>query len=668
MFIYGKVQLQFMKALKYLSVMLSIILCSLQTVWSGGDAVVEKTILPSLNKQRASNAFYNTIHFQKLSASRFLPLFNVTGIGSWASPRTVITLDGLPYNGYPFGMQSIDLVPVDLVTIDTLVAKTGVGVIQSGPVSGGTIDFVRSEIPDSFSIDTRLFTGSETGDPLIHIFSRPDERHINKNKVGPSFALSISNKNNNWAYRLSGGGFFYFTTGSVNDGIIGQYNRELLNRQNRQVKVIGEIRYTIDEHRALDFFAAGINLFGWEMSPFTSLFNHYTNISNTGRIRYTDTSSGFTIALVRDESFVWTKQITGSLPTSLRTTEWMLYPRYDISLNNAIDVTVSSYAGLINAIDRSDDNPRRQPVLLQNVSAIHWGFGIDFNYAANRLFSSAGIRIDSQYEYSPELSGELLLEYRTGSSSKLYTLFGTAAYFPDYLEQYGYFFTERSIDNTDESGEFEISGNPDLDPERVHEIKAGYSQTNNHLTVSAELFGRWTENQLMQIATRSYRPADTGELLRSANYGNNGHRFVPGITLQLDVKPVGFLRISSEHQYIDNAEIRSLPRYKNIHAFEFLLPLDVVFDVSLTYTGSTVWEEFILAPEDDAFEGAGFDGTIRSATILDMSVSRRFEKFYFANGLEVSIQAQNFFNEPYRRIPIGNFIDRAVFVYVSFGL
>jgi len=656
-----------MNTCKYLILFLCIFQCVNQTAFSDED-VVKKTIIPSLNKQRASNVFYSTIHFQKLSSSRFLPVFNVTGIGSWASPRNVITIDGLRYNGHPYGIHSIDLVPIDLVTVDTLVAKTGSGVMRSGPVIGGAINFVRSEIPDSFSIDARIFTGSETGDPLIHLFTRPGEGHVNKNKVGPSFALSLSNAGNNWAYRLSGGGFFYFTTGSVNDGIIRMYNEELMNRQNRQVKVIGEARYTIDETRSIDIFAAGINLFGWEMSPFTSLFNHYTNISNTGRIRYRDSASGFSIAFVRDESFVWTKQLTGTLPTSLRTTEWMLYPEIDFDVNDNFALSLNSYVGLMNAIDRSGDHPRRQKVLLENVSATHWGAGIEFNSTIGRLFSAGGLRIDSQYEYAPEMSGELLIEYQIGANGRLFTSFSTTAYFPDYLEQYGYHYTERNIDNSEISDEFVISGNPDLEPERVHEIKAGFSNNNNVFDIQGEVFGRWTENQIVQIAERSYRPADTRELLRSASYVNDGERFVPGVTIQLAVTPVDFLRVSSEHQYVDNSELRSLPRYKNIHSFEFLLPLDVVFDVSLSYVGENFWKEFVLAPEDDAFEGVGLEGIVRSATVFDISVSRRFEKFYFANGLEVSIQAQNFFNEPYRRLPIGNFIDRAVFVYLSFGL
>ncbi len=635
---------------------------------ASNSGVDEKRLTPSLNKQRASNAFYQSIHFQKISASRFLPLFNVAGTGNWASPRTVITINGVPYTGYPFGMQSIDLVPVDLVTVDTLVAKTGAGMMQSGPVSGGVIDIVRSPIADSFTVDARLFTGSETGDPLIHIFTRPERRHRNKNKVGPSFALSISNKSDKWAYRISGGGFFYFTTGSVNDYTIGQYNRNLLPRQNRQVKVIGEAVYTIDDDRSIDFFAAGINLFGWEMSPFTSLFNHYTNISSTGRITYKDTSSGMSAALIRDESFVWTKQLTGALPGALRTTEWTLYPVYEIPVGNAFNVSVFSNLGLINAVDLSGGDPRKQALLLQNVSSIQWGGGIGFGYSAGRLSSSAGLRLDSQYEDPPEASGELTFRYRSGQTGILHTSFSSAVYFPDYLERYGKFLSIRDIDDVSGHEEFVITGNPGIQPERVQEIKSGYLQTGSNYSISMELFGRWTENQIVQHTARSFRPVDTGEILRSATYINDGSRFVPGITVQLDTRPFDFLRVSSEHQYIDNSDMRSLPRYKTINAFEFLLPLDVVFDISIMHIVKSFWIEFVLAPEDDPFLGEGFDGVIRSATVFDMSVSRRFERFYFANGLEVSVQAQNFFNEPFQRIPIGNYIDRAVFVYVSFGL
>lgn len=630
--------------------------------------VGQKQRMPSLNKQRASNVFYNSIHFQKMSASRFLPLFNITGVGSWESSRTIITIDGIPYNGYPLGMNSIDLSPVDLITVDTLSVKSRTGILKTGISAGGSIDIIRSSIPDISQLDIRIFTGSETSDPLIYLFTRPERTHINKNKVGPSFALSFSNRKNKWSYRISGGGFFYFSTGSVNDFTINRYNGELFNRQNRQVKVIGEAVYHIDDHRTIDLYAAGINLFGWEMSPFTSLFNHYTNISNTGRITYTDSSSGISVALVRDESFVWTKQLTGTLPGSLRATEWTFYPGYDFPVIDNINISVFANIGLINVNDLSDGKSLTQEFLIQNVSSVQWGGGFEFEYVSGRLFSSAGIRVDSKYEYSSAMSAEFLVRYGLGKFASMYAALGSSTYFPGYFERYGKFQTTRERAGKPETDEFTIKGYPNLQPERIREIKIGYKHANKRMKISTGLFGRWTERQIVQDISRSFRPKDTGEILRSATYSNDGSRFVPGVAFQLDIKPVRYLRITSGHRYIDNSEIRSLARYKTINSFEILLPLEVVFDITATHIGKSFWHDFVLIPDDDDYLRKGFDGRIDETTVIDMAVSRRFERFYFANGLEVSVQAQNLLNAPYRRIPVGNFIDRAVFVYVSFGL
>jgi hypothetical protein len=633
------------------------------------DGIIGKKLFsPSMDKQRASNVLYQSVHLQKVSATRFLPLFNITGVGSWFSPRTTITLDGIPFRGYPFGIHSIDLVPVDLVTVDTLAARTIIGTLHSGPSPGGSIDIAIRPIPDSLALDIRLFTGSETGDPLVHLFTRPERSYPNKNKVGPSFALSISNKLNNWTYRISGGGFFYFSTGSVNDFTIGRYHSELIRRQNRQIKAIGEAEYTIDGHRSLVLYTAGINLFGWEMSPFTSLFNHYTSVGGTGRITYRDTASGFVIALVRDEGLTRTEHIYGTLPGELRITEWSLYPSYETKLMGKLDVAIFSNLGTFKAVDRSGEGTANQAFLQRDVSALEWGAGIEFGYSYGQVFTSGGFRIDSKLNYAPEAAGDLMLQYRSSRFGTFYTSFGTSAYFPTYLERYGYFKTVRAADTSEVLPEFVISGNRELRTERVYEIKKGYVYSNRNLTITTDVFGRYLKNRVNQHTSRSYRPVETGEILRTATYRNDDGGLIPGLTFRLDAGIFPFLLISTGHHYVDNSNMSSIPRYKSSTTFGLLLPLGVESEITLTHTGKTFWREFILAPQDDALLQTGFGGEIPSATVTDVTVSRRFERFYFANGLEISAQMQNIFNVPFQRIPVGNYIERAVFVYVFFGL
>jgi hypothetical protein len=623
-------------------------------------------VTPSLNKQRASNAFYNSIHFQKLSASRYLPIFNIPGIGDWSSSRTVVVLDGVPYYGYPFGMRSIDLLPVDLVTVDEIHARWRIGAGAGGPVPGGMIDIKRSAIPDSLSVGVRLFTGSETGDPLVHIFTRPERSHINKNKVGPSFAGSISNRINRWSYRVSGGGFFYFTTGSINDVTINRYNREIANRQNRQVKAAAEAAYAIDDDRSVELYAAGINLFGWEMSPFTSLFNHYTNVSTMGRLRYRDDGRRISLTLARDESLVWTKPLHGTLPGALRTEIWNLYTQIERSVSSRLRITLFGDIGIFNATNLDEDKTGRQYFLAQSVSSVQWGGGAAIGYERGRFANRTAVRVDSRLDHTGELSADTGFRIDLGSSHVVKASAATSVYFPEYLERHGIFRTTREIQSAQET--FTVTGNGGLQPERVYETSAGYVYAVSNARLTAELFGRWTDNPIKHSVQRAYRPSSTRDILRSLTYQNAGARFVPGGTVQIAVSPASFLNITTEHQYLDNSDIRSLSRYKNITALEFLLPLGALLDVTVSHTGKTFWREYVLSPEQDEYLGEGYNGIVPAATVFDVGVSYRFERFYFAKGLEVRLEAQNLINERLRRIPFGNLIDRAVFVYASFGL
>jgi hypothetical protein len=648
-----------------------LIFVSSQSLPAQGGAMSD-IIVPSLTKKRAGSALNNHIHFRKLSATKFLPVFSIIGTGSWESPRTVITIDDIPYRTFAAGIPSVDLVPLDLIVIESIITDRHTGVGRSGPTPGGALHLHRQPLPDSLSIGVRLFTGSETGDPLVHLFTRPEMRHVNINKVGPSFALSAGNRSGDWSYRISGGGFFYFSTGSVNDVSIGRYSGELVNRQNRQVKVTAEAGYRIDDSGELSLFASGINLFGWEMSPFNSLFNHYTGLGSTVRIGYTDRPSGLSVSVSRDDMFTWSKEITGTPAYGWHATTYGVYPILRRQVSDVSDLTIFAHAELLLAAD--DGGPEttgRQHFLSDDVSEGNWGIGFGFERRSAATFSYSGkVHVDGHSVFSPAISGEVSLELQLNDLHAVRLHAGSAVYFPNYIERYGIIQTTRERTQTEIPDTFFIAGNPDLKIERTNELTLTFvsGERTHSFTFEATLLGRWMKSGIRHEVLRSVRTSVTADIVRTLRYRNDETRFVPGAVLQCTYRPYSFVTVSSEHSYIDNSSEPEFPRYVGIHSVDIRLPLDIYFDLAVNYSGSSIWEQFRVAEEDDDRYGQGFSGTVPAATVFDIALGRRFGDFYFAKDLDLRLQATNVFNAPVRRIPVGNYLTRAVIVYVSFGL
>jgi hypothetical protein len=637
-----------------------------------GDSTGELYHYSSLTKQRSSSLFYNNIYVEKITASRFLPIFNLSGTGEWTSPRSSILIDGIPYNGYLLNLKSIDLVPLDIIVLESIDIEYHpvAGKYTSGP--GGILALRLSYIPDTLSVHVRIFTGSETGDPLIYLFTRPELSHTNKNKIGPSFAASMSNRKGQFRYRVSGGGFFYFSTGSVNDFIFAAYDRELLSRQNRQVKISVDGSYELDGYRRISFMAAGLNLFSWEMVPFTSTFQHYTQIASTLRGTYRDDRRELSISLVRDESYIWMKDTYNTAGAGVRLTEYAFYPSLNILSSKLFTVDMHgsvTYADY--GVPDSKDSDLYQRLLGRNDNALIWGLGIHMQKVTDtRLLPQIRIRYDKQYDYSGAFSGDASIQYTLFGKSTVSLFGGSVIYFPDALEKYGRFETARLTEDFNTYENFSIRGNPDLSPERSYNIgiQFAYKQLNGAIHVSGDLFYRRIENPIAQYPMRIVRSLYPGEIIRSAEYRNLTTRSFTGTVWTFACMPFPFLSIEADFRYLDNRQIRFLPAYKANGLLGIILPLDILFTMSMSYSDRIVYDDFTVSPEDDYFRFAGVQGSIAGTAAVDLSVGRKFTRFYYLKNMELRLEAQNIFNNPVRRIPIGNLIERALFVYLAFGL
>jgi hypothetical protein len=131
---------------------------------------------------------------------------------------------------------------------------------------------VRKKISDDMKIKTRFYLGSETGDPLIHIYTRNDAELINKNKIIPSGSFSVENTINDFKYRITGGYYGFFTTGAENDTEIQKISSYYYSKQNKQFLASFQAGYNFDEKKHLEFEAGLISYYGWDIPPFIELF------------------------------------------------------------------------------------------------------------------------------------------------------------------------------------------------------------------------------------------------------------------------------------------------------------------------------------------------------------------------------------------------------------
>ncbi len=626
----------------------------------------------SLTKQRTSSLFYNSVYVEKLTATRFLPVFNLPGTGEWTSPRSVLLIDGIPSDISLLNLRSLDLIPLDVLALEETGIDYHPGAGMYLPTSGGALSMKLSGIPDTLTVRARLFTGSETGDPLIYIFSRPDFPHTNKNKIGPSFALAVSNGNGKWRHRVSGGGFFYFSTGSVNDRFFRTYDSELMNRQNRQIKFALDGSYSPDRNNTFSYAAAGLNLFSWEMAPFTSTFQHYTQMVSTFRFGYTGSASGLSVNLVREESHTWMKESYRTDGGALSMTGYGGYASLRAFSMRGLSFTVNLSINH-SVADRlpEKEGPGYQALLLRKVEGWQWGIGGIFSQENASSFTyRAGIRIDGHYAYSARVSGEGVVEFEISDPVRISIFTSSAVYFPLPLERYGSFITARTTSNTAQVEEFRIQGNPGLTTERTESagMRISLESSDRKYTGMFDGFIRSTRDPVAQMPGRIVRSSHPGDIVREARYENLPDRMITGFAGAAGLSPFSFFTLNAEFQYLDNSDAPYLPRTKATLQTLCRLPLNIYLDVTLAFSGRAFFSDFFVSPENDYDTGFGVDGVIPASAVVDFSIARTFEGFYFMKEFEIRAEAQNIFNEPVRYLPIGNYIDRAVFIYASFRI
>ncbi len=161
------------------------------------------------------------------------------------------------------------------------------------------------------------------------------------------------------------------------------------------------------------------------------------------------------------------------------------------------------------------------------------------------------------------------------------------------------------------------------------------------------------------------RSLDVQDIVRDAIYvnGKNGEYF--GINLSAGYKPVDFIKASASYNYNNARNFSYLTENKFLFNVVFNIAENGFVHVSYFNSGASEWESFKVKKDNDYFSDSGFEAKLESFYNFNLGIEQKLINFYGINSLSIGLNIENIFNERIKYLPIGNYIDRTILLFVS---
>jgi hypothetical protein len=613
-------------------------------------------ILPSygssqtaISETRFDKHLRSNFHINLVTAADHLPLFLNNPLDHWTAPKSSLLIDGISFDQFPFNLASINLLPVDIPVASKIEHRSNPRISLLNSTSTGYVNFINNNnLTDSFEVKFRLFTGSETGDPLIHIYTRDDLIQTNKNKIPPSGSFSLSNKSEDLSYQLSSGYYGNFSTGSVNDGIISNKSRYFYGKQNKQIFVGTRLNFK-DKY---SFGASGISYYGWDIPPFMTTFIHFETYLYTLRASAIGIFDDFSVFIVNDGSITKVHNINRTDPGKVHLTGYKLIPVYERELD-AITLKLSGELNYNTAKDLTVPDNTSQKFFVNNPSETGYAFSVLSSYKIKQnVKTQINVRYDRHYVQNSALSGYFNFEWLLSEHDLIEFNISSVSLFPGLTELYGSFYSIVRQDT------LRISGNRSLLAGRNTHAGIKYQRGFGKFDAQIELFKEQGENQIRQRTLRTITEAP-GEILREAVYINAPIKNTSGMKLSLmyDLSPV---KILTSWNYTDNSDIPYFPRNSVFAKLTYRLPVNSDLTLTALHNSRTLWEEYIVEPENDFYIGSGNNGILGNNLSFDLTYYQYLNEFLFLKNLVLGLIVSNIFNNKVRYLPAGNFLERTI--------
>lgn len=600
--------------------------------------------------------------FRNFRSTRFLPIISISGMDDFTSPSSFFLIDGTGFNLFPLNHKTVDLVPVDLLNIEKINIRKNVA---ANDYYKENIRINSKAIPDSTKLSFRAFTGSETGDPLVHTFTRSDLNISNVNKIVPSFVLSYSDKIRHIKYRLTGGYFGFFSTGSFNDPVIENLNPYFFGRQNKQFISSGEAEYVSPAGSQIKLSGSFLSYYGWDVTPFITTFAHFESYSYRTRLQYINHKKDFSISVSKDGLITETHPAYGMDPLKYSIDEHSMHLDYKPLHDDFITTNISQRISLTTAQNLLPSNNLTPQHYFNNDikrTTFYTMVGTSIN-----LLNDLNSDIYLQYEYGLNkqsgLSGGVEVSYIAADKHSFIIDLNTQTKYPSIDELFGNFGFRRQPDMNSAIKEFHISGSSNLSYERSNEASLSYLLQDENRYLRVKLFFLLRDNMITQSSDEVIRSYFPGDVIRNSQYINNVQKKFYGMNISFSNKLFDLLLLKAYYKFTDNRELLSVPKHHAVITSTLSLPFFARISAVYLHQSKTFWSEYSLT-----LPSVGIDhlpGHLSGFGSFSLSYEQELRNLFFIDEIIIRLAVENVFDKNIIVIPAGNRLDRTITLSVS---
>lgn len=614
-------------------------------------------------EQRISDQLARSSLAQLLSATRYVPVLSLRGLGNWSAPANIVELKGMPFETFLLNLVSPDYVPFDLIQADAIQMDPRPSLAEAGSYPSGRIVLQSRSFSDSLEVRGRAYGGSETGDVILDEYTKDNLPFYNRNKIGFSGSGMVEGRAGDYGYRLMVAGFNYFSVGYEDrDRIILSYiDASTFSRPNRNYVGAAELEWKGKNGRSISVYA-GVNAFtAWEQIPFTSTFGFFSGSIGTIRLSAPNLLPFLTLGIRRDEGVVSMRNQKGTAGGEYdeSVSGIHLLPHFDLGRSFRISLPLEC---VVREITIPAGNTQ---FFTQNDLRKAWAVGIrgEAGFSDGQLL--VAVRAEQGGNGQGWFSATLGAQVRTSDHSQVEVTVSSLARSPSALEQHGIFSVTRVRQPLGEIDTFTVKGNPGLLASRTIGGDATFT-ISGAVRTTFSVFAYTIDNEIRRRPTMSIRSAYPGDLVFSGKYENHDRAWYGGFEARLGAD-IGE-RMGAEIGYAWTQNHAQLPRHQVRLRGTWKLTARTTGSVSFQGMTRTHWPELAVSSANDEFAGAGSDGMLPEYWSLDCSVIQDLGAVWFLGQLQARLELQNLLNRELRMFPIGVTRDFAVIGYLTMKL
>ncbi len=594
------------------------------------------------SNSRTGDYFLYNSKFVHQSISRSLPVIALSPGDLFSSPAQNTKTGNNLFSVSAFNFFSPDFNPHDILNIKSVNIKTYPHLEKLNSLPSGLITFNDSEIPDSTEFKIHTYLGGETGDPLIHIYTKPELSPVNKDKIIPSVSFSLAGKLDRIKLRFTGAYHGFFSTGDVLLPEMGKKNPKFLGKQNKQFTARLDGVIETGESKSIVFNAGLISYYGWDFPPALGSLVHFETYNRFFSAEYKDEMNGLNVTFSKETSTGFTNEMNFTKNCGI------VKDKNNISMGKKIFGNSSSELLLFAGINYFvSDNYKNSAYLEKNFSKIipQASFSLKFHMSPNisaEVKGKAETNITDKVAYS----GEMSADFSFNSLPAFTAVISSVVKNPEAEELYGNF----EIKNEDNDILYSVSGNKNLKTSRNNYAGFFIREEFNKLKCSAEVSYNYLSNRIIQQETLSGKSS-------FLTYENQKFFSFFKSEADFNFQISKFIGLNSSYTYFSNVSGSFYPKH-SVQVSANIFPSKGSFAGFHMYYFKN--RTGMLQKRNDNFK--------KEAIIYNFMFSQEIKNLYFLHPITFSVNIENIFDDRIKFVPFGNSIGRTFLFKFTAGI